>query len=190
MFPRYELRGEQLHATTPVLNRLADLRAAEQNPQLWQEQVDQLRLHDRFYHPILFSKNMLDGSPTIRMVRRAVGQKLKALDEQRVHTAHGFREDWPGRPVLIAMVRQFVRTAREDKRLPIILLIHDRGYRDHLYQMLGPMMEAERIPYLSTHRLAPDTELANFQSDGHFSDDANRRLAQALRDTIQQHRSN
>jgi hypothetical protein len=40
---------------------------------------------------------------------------------------------------------------------------------------------------VSTHAIAPSSDLSNFVGDGHFSDASNHRIAQALLNLINQH---
>ena len=90
-------------------------------------------------------------------------------------------------PVLQAMVSDFAKTAVQDGKFPIVLLINDRGYADHLFQAVAPTLKAASIPYVSTHSIAPVTDPTNFVKDGHFTDAVNKKLATAMLELINRH---
>jgi hypothetical protein len=78
------------------------------------------------------------------------------------------------------MVTDFAATAKADGKRPIVLVLNDRGYEDHLFQALKPTLESASIPYVSTHNIAPATDIRNFVGDGHFTASANKLIAEAV----------
>jgi hypothetical protein len=78
------------------------------------------------------------------------------------------------------MVSDFAATARQDGKFPIVVVLNDKGYEDHLIQVLLPRLGQEAIPYVSTHAIAPASNLSNFVGDGHFTQSANQRIATVL----------
>jgi hypothetical protein len=90
-------------------------------------------------------------------------------------------------PVLRAIVSDFAVTAKRDGKLPIVLVLNDRGYEDHLFQALKPTLESASIPYVSTHNIAPASDVRNFVPDGHFTESANQLIAKAMLKLIDEH---
>lgn len=176
-FPKYQLEQGQLQEISPQVQSLQQLREVRQNPQQWQAFVSQLQQHDRFFDPITFEQNWLDNSVMFRMLRRAWAKGHQDRVTQAIHTQEGFNPEWEQTPVLQAMVEEFSATAKTDGKVPIVILFNDRGYDDHLYQMLKPTLETQNIPYVSTHDLAPATNGTNFVGDGHFTDEANQKIS-------------
>src|SRR5262249_49368102 len=85
---------------------------------------------------------------------------------------------------LRGVVAAFAADARRDGKLPVVLLLDTMDYRDHLERMLESVLDRDRIAFLSTHPIAPDTDVRNFVADGHFTQEANARIAKALLDMI------
>lgn len=186
-FPKYFIEDGKLQAIWPDIQSLEKLRVAKQNHQQWKEFVTQLREHDRFFDPFVFEHNFLDNSAMVRMLRRVWTQRHQGKLTEQIYTAEGFKQNWPELDTLRLMVKEFAATARADNKLPIILLLNDRGYNDHLYQVLKPALEEASIPYVSTHTIAPASNLNNFVGDGHFTPSANKLIAKALLNLINAH---
>jgi hypothetical protein len=186
-FPKYQVQNSQLEATMPLVNSLPQLRQAEQNPQQWQAFVAQLQQHDRFFDPFTFHHNWLDNSAIVRLLRRSWAKNHQDQVMRQIHDQNGFKSDWQQAAVLKQMVQEFAATARQDGKLPIVLLFNDRGYADHLYQLLQPTLAAANIPYVSTHEIAPATDGRNFVSDGHFTKEVDQKIAVKVLDLMQQH---
>jgi hypothetical protein len=179
-YPRYSLVNDRLVAVWPQERSLQQLRATLKNPTAWQAYLAQLRAHDGFYSPFLFEQNLLDNSAILRMVRRAVAQRhQKALGDQVYNRRTGFNAEQEV-PLLRAMVTDFATTAKQAGQLPIVLIFNDQGFSDHLFQALKPTLEAAKIPFVSTHSLVAPEDLGNFVGDGHFTDSANQKFAQAV----------
>jgi hypothetical protein len=182
-FPRYTLAPDgQLTELRPVIGSVEDLRAALADDARWAAHVDQLAQHDRFYDPLLMGGAAADRSALVRMARRGYAQHgSRAVAKGG---ADGFGDDPEVGPVLRAIVRDFARRSRAAGRVPFVLLIHDRGYRDELHRLLAPALEADGVPYVSTHDVAPTSDPSNFIGDGHFTRDANRRIGQRAATTL------
>jgi hypothetical protein len=185
-YPRYALVNDRLEATWPQERSLAALRQTLNTPPAWQSYLAQLRAHDDFFSPFLFEQNVLDHSALVRMLRRAMAQRHQQnLGDQVYNGKTGFNAE-EDVPVLRAMVTEFAKSARQAGKLPIVLLFNDRGFSDHLFQALRPVLAAESIPYVSTHDLASPVDTRNFVGDGHFIDSANKKFAQAALEIINQ----
>lgn len=186
-FPKYGMENGELKAIEPKIQSIEQLRVAVKDEEKWQAFVDQMRNHDRFFNSFLFEENWTDYSAIIRMIRRSWGQKHQVGLTNEIHTSAGFNQDLPDIQVLPVMVQEFAETAQADGKLPIVLLFNDRGYDDHLFEYLQPTLEANSIPFVSTHRIAPATDLKNFKGDGHFTKHANQLIAQEVLEIIEQH---
>lgn len=181
-YPRYELEKGKLQAIEPRVHTLAELRNVLNDPQ--SEFVKQLQSRDRAYSSFLFQKNWLDHSAIVRLVRRAWAQRHLDRLENDIHSAKGFAKEEMS--VLQAMVCDFATTARKDGKFPIVVVLNDKGYEDHLIQALLPRLGQDAIPYVSTHAIAPASNLSNFVGDGHFTKPANQRIAKAVLTVINQ----
>ncbi|HAZ48660.1 MAG TPA: hypothetical protein DDW76_03925 [Cyanobacteria bacterium UBA11369] len=185
-YPRYFVEDGKLKEIWPKVLSLAQLRAVMQDQQQWQEFVSQMRENDQFFNSFLFKRNWLDNSAIVRLIRRAYAQRHQGMMANKVYTSAGFNAE-KDIPVLSAIVTDFAATARSDGKLPIVLLISDRGYEDRLFQALSPTLETAKIPYVSTHNIAPATDIGNFVADGHFTESANKLIAKAVLKLINEH---
>jgi hypothetical protein len=73
-----------------------------------------------------------------------------------------------------------VEGCREDGTLPVVVLLEDAGYSDHLSRALGPELDRLGVAWMGTHALADPGNPVNVKSDGHFILEVNERLAAAL----------
>lgn len=120
------------------------------------------------------------------MGRRAWTKSYQARIKSQIHDQTGFNSNWPQAAVLKAMVADFAKTVRADGKIPVVVLFNDRGFDDHLNQLLIPTLTAANIPYVSPHTIAPATDPNNFIGDGHFTEDANRQISEQVTQMIQQ----
>ena len=178
-YPRYSLEKGELKAIWPNILSLAQLRAALKNKQQWNIFVAQMQTHDQFFNSFLFQRNLLDNFATVRLFRRAWAQRQQMAITNQIHSSTGFNSKVEI-PLLRAIVDNFATTARQDGKMPIILILNDRGYDDHLFQALKPTLENGSIPYVSTHDIAPATDVRNFIPDGHFVPTVNKLIAKAV----------
>jgi len=184
-YPRYTLDAQgRLQAFWPSIASVADMREALANPARWTEYLHELKEHDDYYSTLLLRESILDSSATVRLLRRGWAQHSNLEMISKVHGSKGFVENSPAISVLRAIVTNFGETARADGSLPVVLLVNDRGYADHLFKALAPTLEKTAIPYVSTHDIAPATDPDNFVADGHFTTEANARIAKKLQDLI------
>ena len=84
------------------------------------------------------------------------------------------------------LVSDFVDNVRSDGAIPYLLLFHDRGYNDHLYEALKPVLTSKDIPFYSTHEIFPATNLANFIPDGHFTQAIDVEIAREVQRQLQE----
>lgn len=183
-YPRYHVGPSGIDVRWPQVRTLQDMRDRLGNRTKWSEYVNELRAEDDYYDSFLFDQNLTDLSAIARLIRRAWGQRHQGSMERRIHSPKGFDLGSEEIRALQLMVSSFASTTRQDRNLPVVLLIQDRGYRDHLYMALQETLEQDAIPSVSTHSIVPNTDPKNFIADGHFTPEANRKIAQAVLEKI------
>ena len=186
-YPKYIVKDGQLKAIWPHMQTLSELYVAMENKQQWNEFAAQLREHDRYFNSFLFYQNPLDYSAMVRLIRRAWAQKHQEKIVNKIYSSDGFKLESEEITALRLMVTNFATTAKADGKLPIVLLLNDRGYDNHLFQALKPTLEADSIPFISTHNIAPATDIRNFVSDGHFTKAAEKLIAEEVLNLINLH---
>jgi hypothetical protein len=185
-YPRYVLENEKLKTIAPPVQSLRELRSSFENSTDWHRVIQKLRSDDAFYNGFLFQHNFFDRSAIVRIIRRAFAQQYQQEKREEVYNeTTGFNANVEI-PLMEAIVTEFVDTVRQDGKLPVILLFNDKDYSNHLFQALHSLLTRRNIPYISTHTIAPATDLRNFISDGHFTPEIDRRIAQALLSLINQ----
>jgi hypothetical protein len=183
-FPLFTLENGRLAKIEPLVQSLSDLRATMGDAARRLAYRNQLYRYDKFISPIMFEANVLDKSALYRLGRRAYDNAYQDRAKSKIHDQEGFLPGWGKVPVLKAMLSEFADTARADGRKPLVLLIQDRGYNDHLYRLLGETLDSKGIPFVSTHTSAPASDITNFISDGHFTQEANHRVSVEVLATI------
>ena len=83
------------------------------------------------------------------------------------------------------IVRNFAREARNDGVIPVVFLVNNFGYSDLLYQALKPTLDADKIPYLSSHTIVSPSDPRGYLPDSHFTDANDEKLARALAEIIE-----
>lgn len=178
-YPRYRVESGQIQTVRPVVQTLSHMRAAlGPSPSMWREYCEQLSQHDECYSTFLVRQTVLDRSSLCRLARRGWSQPGMS----RVHGPRGFDPGSEQVLVLRALVADFARCCRKDGVLPIVFLIDNLGYADHLFATLRPVFEREPIPVLSSHALISPADPRNYIGGGHFTAAGNALLAKdALR---------
>ncbi len=183
-YPRYTVLDGVLSARPAPIGSLDELRSALADAARFDAVVAEIAASDVFFDPFVFRGSLLDRSVIVRTVRRAWGQRVKRTAIGRFHTARGFTNELHAIDLASAIVRDFVAQVRADGKLPVVLLINDLGYADHLFQALLPVIQETGVDFVSTHEIAPATDLSNFIRDGHFTPENDRRIGEALADRI------
>ena len=180
-YPRYRVgpAGEPV-AEPPLVRSLDDLRDALVDPERMRAWEAQLARDDAWYDALLWRASWLDRSSLARALRRAWAQRQQRERLARLHDRRGFRDDAEPVRVLRSLVASFARGCREDGTLPVVLLLEDAGYSDHLSRALGPGLDRLGVAWMGTHELADPGNPVNLKADGHFVPSVNQRLAQAL----------
>jgi hypothetical protein len=186
-YPRFRSTPAGLEARWPSVRTLGQMREALGDPDSWHHLIAQIRADDDVYDPFLFTQNVLDRSALVRLVRRAWGQRVLGQVRGRLRTSSGFVQDSDEIKSLRAILAAFSDEVRKDGKLPLVLLIHDPDYRDHLYQAVKSTLEEKQIPFVSTHTICPTTNPRNFLPDSHFTPEANRLIAWAVLEKLDRH---
>ena len=180
MYPRYSVENNELVIEDPPLTSANELRHALADPQRASALFDWIAERDTFFDPWIFAADPADRSCLGRGLRRAWAQRQKAVLDTRAHNRNGFTNADGSVEVAKRVLAEFAADVRARGQVPIVVLIENRGFDDHLDSALHPFLQAEGIPTLSTHEVAPPSDLSNFIEDGHFTDEINLRIAQAL----------
>lgn len=183
-YPRFAVADGKLSRYTPSISTLAQLQTAARDDSRWEEVISEIATHDAYYDPLVFRSWALDESVLARLSRRAWGQRSKRANIERFHSASGFTNELGLLDVTHEIVNSFVTEVRNDRKLPVILVINDRGYADHLHKALAHFSNEEGALYFSTHELAPATDMGNFVKDGHFTAVKDQLLGRKLLDLL------
>lgn len=179
-FPRYRLREGRLEETPPPVDDLAGLRAVLSDAASFARFRDVLATDNPSFNGWIFDADVMDHSAIGRLVRRALGHGHQTDFTGRYHSRSGFTNEDDLVDVTRALVLQHVARVRAEGRTPVMVLIEDRGYEGHLEAVLRDTLEADRVPFVSTRTDAPAGDLGNFIQDGHFSPEADARIARRV----------
>ncbi len=180
-FSRYHLTGGQLTEELPAIRSEAAFRDAfsRRSPE-WQKFKAQLRSSDRGYDRFTFDETFADESSAVRLMRRGWVAHSQSYEDGVYARATGFNPDSEELRVLKAMLFNMAGQSRERNEHLIVLLLQARGYGAQLNAVLEATLETAGIDYISTHTLFSANDPSNFVADGHYTEPANRLLAQAL----------
>lgn len=179
-YPRYVVAGGRLSRIEPPVATLPQFQDALADPAKWRSLVGALDAGDAFYDSLVFHSWGLDASVVGRLARRGWGQASKRRALERFHDRDGFTNQSGILDVATALIEEFADQVRREGKLPVVIVINDRGFADHLHQVVAPIAARKDVIYLSTHELAPAGVAANFQKDGHFVPAKDRLFAAAL----------
>ena len=167
-YPRYFVRDGKLAAFEPELRSFAGLRAALDDPTQWKRFEADLREHDLAYDALVFEADWLDYSTIGRAARRGYAQKQMRASVARLATPRGFRNQDGLVDTATALLLEFAKSARQDGRMPYVLLFQDAGTRNSLAASFAEVLEQHDIGFLSSFDYVPPGDNANFLKDGHF----------------------
>lgn len=184
-YPRWRAEGDSVVGEPPGIVSCDSLRAALRSPARWEAYEQELARTDRWFAPELFHAGWMDHSVTMRLLRKAWAQRASRLHTEALHDRNGFRPGTEAVRMTLALARQFTREVRSDGGIPVVLLVEDRGYADHLERAFGADLSAAGVPYLATHDIAPPGDAETFTADAHFRGGLNQRLAAAVDSLIQ-----
>lgn len=186
-YPRYRLHKDILVSSEPLVATLSDLRLALSDPVVWQAFASQLRRDDAAYNALVFESDIFDYSTLGRLLRRGYGQRHLQAVERRYHQRSGFTNRDGLLDITKALVADIARIAAERGQTLCVLLIHDKGFDDHLASALSSFLDSKGITFFSSHLLAPPSDSSNFLIDGHFTEEINNKLATGLVEVLRKH---
>lgn len=191
-YPYYTLtENNQLTKIDPII-KTADqfTQAITQQNGDWQQQQQQMREYDSPFSAFIFNSNFSDRSALIRLIRRGWANRTINKSETRLyHQTKGFDANASEIKVLKAMLSEFTQTARNAQQTPIVILISDQGYNNHLHEALSPHLNTLDVSVLNTYDIASSNDPTNFIPDGHFTIESDRQLATQLHTLIRQSHS-
>jgi hypothetical protein len=182
---RFYLDHEGLRVVHPPFESFEKYAIAFDDPRMWAAARSQIAEHDTLYDPIIMRSNILDSSSLFRLLRRAYGQRLVRNAHHEVLDRSGFQENSEQIKLAREFVRRFSAIARTDGMIPVIYLVNNLGYADQLYRALGPTLEENGIPYLSSHTVASPTDPRKYVPNSHFTDAVDDEMARALINVIE-----
>ena len=184
-YPLYSLKDGQLSEVDPIIHSLEELRTALMDkPILWNEYLEMLRTKAPTYNKWIFESDWFDYSALARLIRRSIGQKHVHDATARYWNTNGFKNADGLLDIANALITDFVSDVKIRGQIPYVLLIQDKGYKDHLALAFEAQLKHLDVYYLSTHTIAPSTNARNFISDGHFTPEVTMQIARAFRTDI------
>jgi hypothetical protein len=180
-FPRCSFEGGQLKQTWPPFFTGEEFREYFFSAKKWGEYRDWLKKNDKFYDAFLFRRSVTDVSALLRVLRRAYSETVKQKKIGDVYTREGFVLNSEEVVTLRAVVREFGRSVREKNGLAIVYIVNNEGRSDHLYKALKPILDADRIAYLSTHIICPPDDPRVYNGvNSHFTPAKDEELAREM----------
>jgi hypothetical protein len=132
--------------------------------------------------------SVLDHSSLFRLIRRAYGQRVLRNARNAILTSDGFRSESEQVQVARAIIHEFAQRARKDGMIPVIFIVNNFGYSDYLFKALYPALQADNVPYLSSHTIVSPDDPRGYLPDSHFTDEIDDKLARALVGVIENSR--
>jgi hypothetical protein len=190
-FPRYRLGPDgNLIAHEPSVRSPDDLRRILSDREKWDDWLAELKANDYFYVHALIAEDPADRSTIARMVRRGFGQYVNRSRMAKLRRRDG-RFDAPDIVnVLPKLIDSFAKLARASGKRPIVVLFEEYGYDGVLMPLLSDTLARDRIEYVYSGNIVPANDLRNYASDGHFSPEANVKIAAALLKLIDDRQTN
>jgi hypothetical protein len=182
---RFFLDNNQLRVVHPPYASFERYVEAFSDPAKLSSLREFLAENDTMYNSFIMRASVLDHSALFRLIRRAYGQRFLRNSRKAVLDNSGFRADSEQVRVAQAIVREFAAQARRDGIIPVIFIVNNFGYSDHLFRALSPALQADNIPYLSSHTVISPDDPRGYLPDSHFTDEADNKLAVALAKVIE-----
>jgi hypothetical protein len=182
---RFYLEDNRLRVIHPPYTSFEQYVEAFRDPAKWPALRDLFAKYDALYSAFIMRANILDHSSLFRLVRRAYGQRFLRNARKAVLDRTGFRADSEQIKVARAIIHEFAIQARSDGTIPVIFLVNNLGYSDHLFKALSPVLIEDKIPYLSSHTIVSPDDPRGYLPDSHFTDEVDDKLAKALVNVIE-----
>jgi hypothetical protein len=177
---RFYLEGSRLRVLHPPYTSFDQYVHTFYDPVAWSAALDFFSKNDPFYNSFIVRANVLDHSALWRLFRRAHDQKLLRDLQKSVLDQSGFRPESEDVKLAHKMIHEFAIQARSDAMIPVIFIVNNLGYSDNLFRALRPILEADNVPYLSSHTIVSPNDPTGYLPDSHFTDENDDKLARAL----------
>jgi hypothetical protein len=83
-------------------------------------------------------------------------------------------------------LKTFAEEVKMQKRIPVVYIVNNEGRSDHLYRALKPVLDAYKIPYLSTHVICPPNDPKVYNGvNSHFTPAKDMELAREMINIIE-----
>jgi hypothetical protein len=181
---RFRISKNGLQVIEPPFSSFAAFTEALGDDEKWRIAVAHLKQNDPFYDPLLFDATPLDHSSLVRMARRAWGSARDREAETEILTSEGFDPKSEAVRVANALLVDFAARARQEGIIPVVYIVNNYGYSDHLFNALRRTLDAHKIAYVSSHQFVDPAYPRNYLPDTHFTDANDRLLAAALRRVV------
>ena len=177
---RFYLESSRLRVLHPPYTSFDQYVHTFYDPVAWSAALDFFSKNDPFYNSFIVRANVLDHSALWRLFRRAHDQKLLRDLQKSVLDQSGFRPESEDVKLAHRMIHEFAIQARSDAMIPVIFIVNNLGYSDNLFRALRPILEADNVPYLSSHTIVSPNDPTGYLPDSHFTDENDDKLARAL----------
>jgi hypothetical protein len=173
-FPRYRMDGDRLVlGANSLINSADELRAAFNDPALWERQLAVLSANDSAYRRFLFAHDSLDYSVLGRFLRRAMSKRHSADYSSKVFGADGFNRENEAPKLFRGLLRQMVRELHAENVKPIVVLFSLQGQGNYLYDLVADILRDEAVPYVNSFDFCRSDDREKYLPDMHFVHDCN-----------------
>lgn len=181
-FPRFVAEDGHLVRHDPVIvDRDVFIRAFRDRSELYQRHLEVLRAQDDYWNDWLYASSLADRSAFLCLWRRGYNEHWLSTRASAVYDPQaGYHADHPAMAAVPMMLRSMKEMADKDGQKLLILLLHARGEPGHLEAWLGPEMDALGVTWISSRALFDSMDAMNFQGDGHYTPENDRKLAEAV----------
>jgi hypothetical protein len=184
-FPRYRMNGDSVVlGADSLINSADELRAALNDPALWERQLAVLSANDSAYRRFFFASDLLDQSVLARLLRRALSKRHAADYSSKVFGTDGFNRANEAPQLFRGLMRQMVRELRAENVQPIVVLFSLQGQGDHLYNLVADILRDDAVPYVNSFDFCRSDDRGKYKPDMHFIHDCNVRFAQRTLEII------
>lgn len=181
---RFTLENGKLKVIHPPYDSFVQYERTLSDPKRWPQAVNFFNRNDPLFDSISFQSGLLEQSALVRLVRRAYNTRRHKQIERAVFDKSNFHPESEAVRVARAIIREFAARARADGTVPVIFLVNDLGYSDVLFRALKPALEADAVPYVSSHQFVSPSDPNGYLPDSHFTDANDGRLANALEEVV------
>lgn len=180
-YPIYRPGAQGLQRTDPLITSATEQRRLQNDPALRQAWQAQLSAQDAHYSLAAFAAPILDHSPLMRLIRRALA--IQQIEQKKQQVLSG---GFPVAEVLNQMIVTFAAQISAQGQIPVVFLIQPGGPDEpDLLAMTRDTLAAHDILYLATQEHFDARDRTGLLPDGHYIPAVDRIFAQVFLDLIQ-----